>query len=134
MKKHLKLFEEFINDNVKPQVLPDIKPDVKPETKPSVTPFRPGKKDPKTNPKPKALINTNEAEDTTNAMQVELINATNLSKAKTALSAAKIPFTTVVINASTFIKFKSIPDFKKGSKVIYSTIDKKLEASTVAPK
>ncbi len=75
-----------------------------------------------------------EAEDTTNQLQLELINPQNIQKAKTELANNKIPYSTVLNNASTFFRFRSIPDFKKGSKVIYAVVDRKKEVAEVAPK
>lgn len=78
--------------------------------------------------------NTSESTDDTNALQVEVINAQNVQKAKTELSNQKIPYNVTVVNASTFFKFGNIPDLKKGETAINSVIDRKLEAAVVAPK
>jgi len=76
----------------------------------------------------------NEADDTTNQLQIELINPQNISKAKTELGNSKISYTAIVVEGSTFFRFRSIQDFKKGSKIIYGVIDRKKEAATTPPK
>lgn len=75
-----------------------------------------------------------EATDNTNQLQIEVTNPSNIQKAKSELGTNKIPYSTVVVNASTFFRFKNVPEFKKGSKIIYSVIDKSKEVAEIAPK